>query len=54
MKLLTNILIWVFAVLLTGTVLIYQRMTGPTYPMSGTVEIGNEQISYALLRILGK
>jgi len=50
MKLLTNILIWVFAVLLTGTVLIYQRLTGPTYPHRGSIEIGSDKISYALLR----
>jgi hypothetical protein len=50
MKLLTNILIWVFAVLLTGTVLIYQRKTGPTYPKEGSVEIDNQKVSFALLR----
>jgi len=50
MKLLTNILIWIFAVLLTASVLIYQRMTGPTYPQRGNIEIGSETISYALLR----
>jgi hypothetical protein len=50
MKLLTNILLWVFAVLLTATVLIYQRMTGPTYPKRGAIEIGNEKIDFALLR----
>lgn len=50
MKLLKNILIWVFAVILTATVLIYQRMTGPTYPQRGSVEVGSEKISYALLR----
>ncbi|MEE4257379.1 MAG: hypothetical protein V2I47_10095 [Bacteroidales bacterium] len=50
MKLLSNILIWIFAVLLTASVLIYQRMTGPTYPKRGNIEIGSEKISYALLR----
>jgi len=50
MKLLTNILIWIFAVLLTGTVLIYQRMTGPTYPKRCAIDIGSEHLSYKLLR----
>ena len=50
MKILTNILIWVFAAVLTGTVLIYQRATGPTYPQRGKVEVGNEKISYRLIR----
>lgn len=50
MKLLNNILVWIFAVILTASVLIYQRTTGPTYPKRGAVEIGNEKISYSLLR----
>ncbi len=50
MKILTNILIWIFAVLLTLTVLFYQRLTGPTYPKRGNIEIGNQKIDYALLR----
>ena len=50
MKILTNILIWIFAILLTGTVLIYQRLTGPTYPKRGNIEIGNQKIEYKLLR----
>ena len=50
MKILTNVFIWGFAVVLTATVLIYQRMTGPTYPQRGSIEIGSETISYALLR----
>jgi len=50
MKLITNILIWIFAILLTASVLFYQRLTGPTYPQRGNIEIGSETISYALLR----
>lgn len=50
MKLFTNIFIWIFAILLTASVLIYQRMTGPTYPQRGNIEIGSEKISFALLR----
>ena len=50
MKLLKNIFVWLFAVLVTASVLIYQRTTGPTYPKRGSVEIDNEKISYRLLR----
>jgi hypothetical protein len=50
MKLVTNIFVWLFAILLTGTVLIYQRMTGPTYPKSGQIEIAGRQLTYELPR----
>jgi len=50
MKTVTNILIWVFAVLLTGTVLIYQRMTGPTYPKRVSVELEGQPMKFKLLR----
>lgn len=50
MKLLKNIFIWLFAILITASVLIYQRATGPTYPQRGSVEIDNEKISFRLLR----
>ena len=50
MKLLKNISIWIFAVVVTATVLIYQRTTGPTYPKRGSIEIDNEKISFRLLR----
>jgi hypothetical protein len=53
MKLFSNILIWLFAVLLTAAVLMYQRLTGPTYPMRGNIEIGSSNISFALLRSWG-
>lgn len=54
MKLLKNILIWIFAVLLTATVLIYQRLTGPTYPKRVQVEIGGETTTYKLIRTMEK
>ncbi len=50
MKILSNILIWVFAVLLTCTVLVYQRFTGPTYPQKEKMEIAGKTIDYKLLR----
>ncbi len=50
MKRLKPFLLWFLAVLLTLASVVYQRMTGPTYPLRGKVEIGGEQIGYKLLR----
>ena len=46
----TTILFWVLAIIITLSSAIYQRKTGPTYPITGEVNIGNEIISYSLLR----
>lgn len=43
-------LLWIFAVLFTIGIAVYQRVTGPTYPVKGSVEIGNHKIDYKLLR----
>lgn len=51
---LRSILFWVLAIVLAGGIAIYQRITGPTYPVSGKVNIGNEEISYKLIRTYGK
>ena len=45
-----NVLLWVLAVVITLSLVIYQRSTGPTYPVRGEVVIGNETISYGLIR----
>lgn len=42
-------LIWILTVIITLTSVVYQRLTGPTYPIRGSVEIGEETISYKLL-----
>lgn len=44
------ILFWVISAFLTIAVSLYQRMTGPTYPVSGTVEVNNQKIEYKLAR----
>ncbi len=41
---------WTLAILITLLSIVYQRMTGPTYPMRGKVQIGDQAISYKLLR----
>ncbi|MCD6192040.1 MAG: hypothetical protein J7L26_01055 [Candidatus Aminicenantes bacterium] len=43
-------LIWIVALIITLGAAIYQRLTGPTYPIRGSVEINNCQIRYKLLR----
>ena len=45
-----SFLLWFFAFLFTAFIAIYQRMTGPTYPISGKVEIEHRVIKYKLIR----
>ena len=42
--------LWLFAFLLTLSSAVYQRLTGPTYPVSGTSQIGPSTARYRLLR----
>jgi len=43
-------LLWVLAVIVTLSSVIYQRKTGPTYPVSGETEIAGKTVGYHLLR----
>ncbi|MCD4695589.1 MAG: hypothetical protein K8S16_05040 [Bacteroidales bacterium] len=45
-----SILLWVFSVLFTLSIAIYQKMTGPTYPLKDKISIDNNTIKYKLLR----
>jgi len=45
-----NIVLWLVAIVLTVSLVIYQRATGPTYPVGGKVEINGEIIKYKLIR----
>lgn len=45
-----NTVLWVIAVVFTLSLVVYQRATGPTYPIKGKVEIDGEVISYKFLR----
>lgn len=49
-KTLKSVLLWLFAFLFTAGVAIYQKMTGPTYPVSGDVTIDNQYIHFKLIR----
>ena len=44
------ILFWVIAFIITGFSAYYQRITGPTYPISGTTSFQGKDISYKLDR----
>ncbi|MFA7419586.1 MAG: hypothetical protein WCZ90_07855 [Melioribacteraceae bacterium] len=45
-----KILFWVLAFLITGGSAVYQRLTGPTYPKSGTASLAGKTINYKLER----
>lgn len=48
-----NIVLWIIAVILTVGLVIYQRSTGPTYPVRGDVNIDGEIVNYKLIRTFG-
>jgi len=45
--------LWILALLITLAAAVYQRTTGPTYPVKGSNEITGSKISYKLLRSHG-
>ncbi|OQY29655.1 MAG: hypothetical protein B6244_03025 [Candidatus Cloacimonetes bacterium 4572_55] len=45
-----NVSLWVLAFLITIGAAVYQRMTGPTYPIKGELKLGSQFISYKLPR----
>jgi hypothetical protein len=45
--------LWIFAFLLVAFAAIYQRMTGPTYPVHGSVKVGTQDIRFSLPRSFG-
>lgn len=47
---LKSVLWWVFAVVFTVLMARYQKMTGPTYPVSGKVTLNNTTYKYSLIR----
>ena len=44
-----KVALWILAFLITASTAVYQRMTGPTYPIGGKTTISNIQIRYELL-----
>jgi hypothetical protein len=53
MKKWKSLLLWVIAVLLTIVIAVYQRMTGPTYPIKGSAEIGEMTVEHSFPRSHG-
>ncbi|MCX7879609.1 MAG: hypothetical protein N2517_03010 [Ignavibacteria bacterium] len=49
-----TILLWVLSALLMFGFATYQRLTGPTYPINGSVLIQGEKIDFSLLRSWGE
>jgi hypothetical protein len=45
-----NLTFWIITVVITLASVIYQRTTGPTYPLSGKATIGKETVKYKLIR----
>jgi hypothetical protein len=48
-----SFLLWIIAFVLTVITAVYQRMTGPTYPVSGEVNLGDKLFEYKLDRTHG-
>lgn len=49
-KRLYSIILWTLSLLLMGSFAVYQRTTGPTYPVRGEVKIKGQTVKYKLLR----
>jgi hypothetical protein len=47
---LRKITFWLLAFLITASTAVYQRLTGPTYPIDGSAEIGRYAVEYTLPR----
>lgn len=48
-----SIALWILALIITLASAVYQRHTGPTYPISGSTELTGSTIEYDLLRSHG-
>jgi len=48
-----SVWLWIIAIILAVTVMVYQRMTGPTTPVRGSVEYLGQTVKYRLLRTWG-
>ena len=48
-----SVSLWIIAVVVTLLIVIYQRMTGPSYPIKGATQLANESIKFKLERTHG-
>ncbi len=49
----SGVFLWTLAIIITLASAVYQRVTGPTYPVSGEITIDGSKIQYKLLRSHG-
>lgn len=45
-----KILLWILAFIITASAAVYQRMTGPTYPLRGMKDIAGTEVAFRLPR----
>ncbi|MFZ1288757.1 MAG: hypothetical protein WAR79_01610, partial [Melioribacteraceae bacterium] len=48
-----NVLLWILAFVITASTAVYQRVTGPTYPIAGKMDFNKKEINYKLARSHG-
>ncbi|MBK7104401.1 MAG: hypothetical protein IPH62_03860 [Ignavibacteriae bacterium] len=48
-----NVLLWILAFVITALTAVYQRVTGPTYPITGELKLNNNEVIYKLNRTHG-
>jgi hypothetical protein len=49
-----NLILWAVAFFITVSSAVYQRVTGPTYPVHGMVSLGGKAVSFTFLRSEGQ
>lgn len=47
---LKKILLWIIAAIITIAAAVFQRLTGPTYPLRGNINLNEQTISFKLVR----
>jgi len=48
-----NVIFWIIAFIITISSAVYQRMTGPTHPIRGTIQMNASMVNYKLARSHG-
>jgi hypothetical protein len=48
-----NTILWIIALAITLASAVYQRLTGPSYPLRGSTKVGGETVKYRLIRSHG-
>jgi len=47
------VILWILSFLITTITAVYQRVTGPTYPISGNINLLNEEVNFKFARSHG-